>query len=247
MRRSSPYVAAACWERDGDRVVGVLAELGAGDHRRPLVEQADQRAQQPGLALAALAEQHDVVAGEQRALDLRDDGLGEAVQARPRVLAGAQLGEQVVAQLLAERPELVAARAELAEGAGCGVLGLLLGHALHARPVRQRRVRSKSGEMTVRRASDRAGWPHGLRCWLLMFVVLIGVAFWAGRLSVGRREHPPVAAARSRRASSPSGTPSSSSCASSPGSTATSPPSSRRSSSTRSPPTTAASPAAREA
>ena len=67
---------------------------------RPLVEQADQRAQQPGLALAALAEQHDVVAGEQRPLDLRDDRVGEAVQARPRVLAGAQAGEQVVADLL---------------------------------------------------------------------------------------------------------------------------------------------------
>ena len=70
---------------DGDGLVGVLAELGAGDDRGPLVEQRDQRAQEPGLALAALAEQHDVVAREQRPLDLRDDGVGEAVQARPRV------------------------------------------------------------------------------------------------------------------------------------------------------------------
>ncbi len=53
-----------CRELDGDRLVGVLAELGPVDHRRPLVEQPDQGAQQAGLALAALAEQHDVVAGD---------------------------------------------------------------------------------------------------------------------------------------------------------------------------------------
>ena len=81
----------------GDRLVRVLAELGAGDDRRPLVEQPDQGPQQPGLALAALAEQHDVVAGEQGPLDLRDDGVVEAVQARPRVLAGREHREQVVA------------------------------------------------------------------------------------------------------------------------------------------------------
>ena len=48
----------------GDRLVGVLPQLGAGDHRRPLVEQPDQGAQQPGLALAALAQQDHVVAGQ---------------------------------------------------------------------------------------------------------------------------------------------------------------------------------------
>ena len=69
----------------GDRLVGVLAELGAGDHRRPLVEQPDQGAQQPGLALAALAEEYDVVAGDQRPLELRDHGGLEAVQPGPGV------------------------------------------------------------------------------------------------------------------------------------------------------------------
>ena len=95
----------------GDRVVGVLAQLGAGDHRRPLVEQADQGAQQPGLALAALAEQHHVVAGEQRPLQLRDHGALEAVQPGPRVAALAERVEQVAADLLAQRPELMARRA----------------------------------------------------------------------------------------------------------------------------------------
>ena len=62
----------------------------------------------------------------------------------------AQPREQVVAELLAQGLELVAALAELAEGAGCGVPVLLdrFSHVLHARPVRQRRVRSKSAPTT---------------------------------------------------------------------------------------------------
>ena len=86
----------------GDRLKGVLAELGAGDDRSPLVEQTDQRAQQPGLALAALAEEDEVVARQQSPLELRDHGVLKAVQPRPRVLAGPQLGQQVLAHLLAQ-------------------------------------------------------------------------------------------------------------------------------------------------
>jgi len=54
-----------------DRRVRVLAQLRARDDGRPLVQQTDQTAQQTGLALAAFAEQHDVVTGDQRALQLR--------------------------------------------------------------------------------------------------------------------------------------------------------------------------------
>ena len=56
-------------------------------------------------------------------------------------------GQQVVAQLLAQGLELVAALAQLAEGAGCWVLLVHVRHAFHARPARQRRVRSKSGRI----------------------------------------------------------------------------------------------------
>ena len=49
----------------------MLAEFGAGDHRRPLIEQADQCPQQSGLALTALTEEHEVVARDQRPLQLR--------------------------------------------------------------------------------------------------------------------------------------------------------------------------------
>ena len=133
-----------------DRLVGVLAELGAGDHRRPLVEQADQGAQQPGLALAALAEQDDVVAGEQRPLELRDHGGLEAVQAGPRVAALAQGGEQVVAQLLAQRLQLVAAGAELADGADRRWGGRHPRHATQPANRAERRVLRHS-----------AGWTSG--------------------------------------------------------------------------------------
>ncbi len=43
-------------------------------------------------------------------LELRDDGVVEAVQARPRVAPVAQRGEQVVAHLLAQVLLLVAGR-----------------------------------------------------------------------------------------------------------------------------------------
>ena len=66
---------------------------------RPLVEQADQGADQPGLALAALAEQDHVVAGEQGPLDLGEHGLVEADDAGQGGLAGGQPGQQVVADL----------------------------------------------------------------------------------------------------------------------------------------------------
>ena len=55
---------------DRDRVQRVLVELAADEDRRPLVEQADEGADQAGLALAALAEQDEVVAGDERPLDL---------------------------------------------------------------------------------------------------------------------------------------------------------------------------------
>ena len=119
-RQRVAHLDGAALRLVGDRLVGVLPQLGAGDHRRPLVEQADQGAQQPGLALPPLAEEYDVVAGQHRPLELRDHRGVEPVQARPRVASLAQRVEQVVAQLLAQWLLLVAALAELAEGADGG-------------------------------------------------------------------------------------------------------------------------------
>ena len=125
--------------RGRDRLVGVLADLGAVDHRRPLVEQADERAQHPGLALPAFAEQHDVVAGEQRALELRDHGGPEPVDAGPGVPSLAEGGQEVVADLGADRDLPVAGGPQLADG--CHV-----------------RVRHSS-TLTPRGERDRPGGP----------------------------------------------------------------------------------------
>ena len=144
----------------GDRLERVLAELGAGDDRRPLVEQADQRAQQPGLALAALAEQHDVVAGDQRPLELRDDGVLEAVQPRPRVAALAQRGEQVVADLGAQGAGHVAGGAELADGADGGCSGGSRSHSstLPSAPTTGQCLRFAA--RSRRQLASRTRWPR---------------------------------------------------------------------------------------
>ena len=87
----------------GDRLVRVLPELGALDHRGPLVEQPDQGAQEPRLALSALAQEHDVVPRDQRPFQLRDHGVVEAVDARPGIATLAEGRQEVAAQLVADR------------------------------------------------------------------------------------------------------------------------------------------------
>ena len=114
-----------------DRVQRVLVELAADEHRRPLVEQADQGADQAGLALAALAEQDEVVTGDERPLDLGEHGVLEADHAGQAGLAPAEPGQQVAAQLGLDRAEDGAAVAELAEGGGGGGRGALRGDVRH--------------------------------------------------------------------------------------------------------------------
>ena len=104
----------------GDRLVGVLGELRPVDDGRPLVEQPDEGAQQPSLALPALAEEYDVVAGQDRPLELRDHGLRETVQPGPRIATLFQGIQQVAAELLLEGLLDVARGAERPH---CGDLG----------------------------------------------------------------------------------------------------------------------------
>ena len=102
----------------GDRGVRVLAQLGAVDDGRPLVEQADDGTQEAGLALAALAEQHDVVTGDQGAFELREHGRAEPDDAGPGIAPLAEGGEEVRADLVLHSAQFVTGRAERAEGAG---------------------------------------------------------------------------------------------------------------------------------
>ncbi len=82
----------------------VIIDLAAGDHRRPLVQQAHQGADQAGLALPAFPEEDDVVPGEQSAFDLGEHGVVEADDAGKPVLATRHPGEGVVAQFRAYGP-----------------------------------------------------------------------------------------------------------------------------------------------
>ena len=106
-----------------DRRLRVVVDLAAVDHRRPLVQQGHQGADQPGLALPALAEQHDVVAGEQRPLQRRKHRLVEADDALEPRASGAQQVEQVLAHLGLHRTVPVAAGAQLSEGGGSRSVG----------------------------------------------------------------------------------------------------------------------------
>ncbi len=118
--------------RDG--LVGMLGQLGAVDHGRPLVEEPRQRAQEARLALASLAQQDDVVSGDQRALQLRDHRRLEAVQARPRVRPRAQLHQQIVAELGADRLLHMAGCAQLAERRDTWNLSHLIDHPPRVTP-----------------------------------------------------------------------------------------------------------------
>ena len=117
----SPSAATSAWQRPHDGRVRVVVDLAAGDDRRPLVEQADEGADQAGLALPALAEQHEVVAGEQGALDLGDDGVVEADDAGQGRGAGGEAGDEVLADLGLDAAVDVPGGAQFAEGvdAGC--------------------------------------------------------------------------------------------------------------------------------
>ena len=86
---------------DRDRVQRVLVELAADEDRRPLVEQPDEGADQAGLALAALAEQDEVVAGDDRPLDLGQHGV---LEARPCRAGWARRGRGGRAGWCAARP-----------------------------------------------------------------------------------------------------------------------------------------------
>ena len=91
---SSPCSAtrSRAWRETGR--VRVVVDLAAGDDRHPLVEQAGERADHAGLRLAALAQEDHVVAGEQRVLELRQDGVLVAEDPVDERLAGRDPGDR---------------------------------------------------------------------------------------------------------------------------------------------------------
>ncbi len=72
-------------------------------------------ARDAALGLPALPEQDDVLAGQDRVLELRQDGLVVAEDAGQEWLPVADLLQQVGPQLLLDRPRPIARGAQLAE------------------------------------------------------------------------------------------------------------------------------------
>jgi hypothetical protein len=103
-----------------DRRVGVVVDLAAGDGGRLRVQELDETARDPRLRLAALAQEDEVVAGEDGVLHLRDHRLLVADDAGEEGLPVTQAVDQVLAELLLHRADAVPARAELADGGGLG-------------------------------------------------------------------------------------------------------------------------------
>ena len=98
------------------RRIRMVVDLAAGHHRCPFVQQAAERADQPRLPLPPLAEQDDVVPGDQRPLEVRQYGLAEPDDAGERVLASAQPGQQVFSYLRPDPTVFVTAHAQLGNG-----------------------------------------------------------------------------------------------------------------------------------
>ena len=89
----------------------MVVDLAALDGRGPLIEQPGQGPDQPGLTLAAFAEQDDVVPGDQGPLEVGQDGLVEPDDAGEGILSGPHHGEQVLPYLCLDAAVYVTARA----------------------------------------------------------------------------------------------------------------------------------------
>src|SRR5690606_12149837 len=95
--------------------VRVVVDLAAVDDRGPLVEEPGDGADEPGLALAALTEQDQVVTGEQRPFEMGQDSVVEAHDAREPGFACTEPGQQVLADLGFDGAMNVAALSQLAK------------------------------------------------------------------------------------------------------------------------------------
>ena len=103
-----------------DRVVRVVVDLAAGDDRHPLVEQRGERADHAGLRLTTLAEEDHVVAGDERVLELGQDGVLVADDAFDERTSLGDARQRVGPHLLLDRARLPSVGLELAEGSGTG-------------------------------------------------------------------------------------------------------------------------------
>ncbi len=101
------------------------------DDRQPRIEQADEEPRHPRLGLAALAQEDEVVARQDRVLDRRDDRILVADDAGEDLSACREPGQEIGAQLVLDgaRPPARgfqgAQRLRLWSGAGGLVHGVI--------------------------------------------------------------------------------------------------------------------------
>ena len=115
----------------------MVVHLAAGDGRRVLVEEAHDVSDQPGLGLSALAQEDQVVAGQDAALQCRQHRSVEPDDRGEQLLPPAQRGQEVGSELLLHGAVGIAAGAELADRGrkGHGEQGIVRPAKRPARPL----------------------------------------------------------------------------------------------------------------
>jgi hypothetical protein len=103
-----------------DRSQRVVVELASGDDGEPRIEETDEQPRHPRLGLPALAEEDEVVAGEDRVLDGRDDRILVADDTREDLAARREPGEEVGPQLFLDRARAPARGDQLTQRRGLG-------------------------------------------------------------------------------------------------------------------------------
>jgi hypothetical protein len=93
----------------------MVVDLTSLDDGSPFVEEAGDRADEPGLTLAALTEQDQVMPGYEGSFEMGQDGFVEAHDAWETGLARSESGQQVFADLGFDGAMNVAALSQLAK------------------------------------------------------------------------------------------------------------------------------------
>ncbi len=84
----------------GQRRQGVVVDFASRDDRNGLVQQRRQGAENPRLCLTTQAEQDEIVPGQYRVDDLRDDGFFVADDPRKQWFPLTELGNQILAHFV---------------------------------------------------------------------------------------------------------------------------------------------------
>ena len=103
-----------------DRVGGVVVELAAGNDGQPRIQEPDEQSRQPRLGLPSLAEEDQVVPGQDRVLDRGNDQILVADDAWEGRGARRDARKQIRPQLRLDRPRAPARGVQLRQGGGPG-------------------------------------------------------------------------------------------------------------------------------